>query len=243
MLTDKERKRYDRQIMIDEIGEKGQEKLKKGRVFIAGAGGLGSPIAIYLSAAGVGTIRIVDHDTVELSNLNRQILHWDENIDMKKVDSASEKLSALNPSIRVEGICETIGEDNVSDLVDGYDLIVDAMDNLSTRYILNKEALDRNVPFFHGAVSGLEGRAMTVIPGKSACLRCGYKGPVTREKFPVMGVAPAIIGAIQATEVIKYIVGIGDLLTNRLLRYDGMNMRFTEFKVERNPRCDHCANL
>jgi len=243
MLTDNERKRYDRQIMMKDIGEKGQEKLKNAHVFIAGAGGLGSPIAIYLSAAGVGHIRIVDHDTVELSNLNRQILHWDENIDRNKVDSAREKLSELNPSIRVEGICETIGEDNVSQLVDGYDLIVDAMDNLPTRYILNKEAIERNMPFFHGAVSGLEGRAMTVLPGKSACLRCGYKGPVPREKFPVIGVAPAIIGAIQATEVIKYIVGMGDLLTNRLLRYDGMSMRFTEFKVARNPQCDHCANL
>ena len=243
MLTDNERKRYDRQIMIKDIGEKGQEKLKNAHVFIAGAGGLGSPIAIYLSAAGVGNIRIVDHDTVELSNLNRQILHWDENIDRNKVDSAKEKLNKLNPSIRVEGICETIGEVNVSNLVDGFDLIVDAMDNLPTRYILNKAAIENNMPFFHGAVSGLEGRAMTVIPGKSACLRCSYRGPVPAEKFPVIGVAPAIIGAIQSTEVIKYIVGMGDLLTNRFLRYDGMSMNFTEFKIDRNPECDHCANL
>ena len=242
MLTDNERKRYDRQIMIKDIGEKGQEKLKNAHVFIAGAGGLGSPIAIYLSAAGVGNIRIVDHDTVELSNLNRQILHWDENIDRNKVDSAREKLNKLNPSIRVEGICETIGEDNVSNLVDGFDLIVDAMDNLPTRYILNKVAIEKNMPFFHGAVSGLEGRAMTIIPGKSACLRCSYRGPVPAEKFPVIGVAPAIIGAIQSTEVIKYIVGMGELLTNRFLRYDGMSMNFTEFKVDRNPQCDHCAN-
>ena len=243
MLTDNERKRYDRQIMIKDIGEKGQEKLKNAHVFIAGAGGLGSPIAIYLSAAGVGNIRIVDHDTVELSNLNRQILHWDENIDKNKVDSAREKLNKLNPSIRVEGICETIREGNVSNLVDGFDLIVDAMDNLPTRYILNKAAIEKNMPFFHGAVSGLEGRAMTVIPGKSACLRCSYRGPVPAEKFPVIGVAPAIIGAIQSTEVIKYIVGMGDLLTNRFLRYDGMSMNFTEFKIDRNPECDHCANL
>ena len=243
MLTDNERKRYDRQIMIKDIGEKGQEKLKNAHVFIAGAGGLGSPIAIYLSAAGVGNIRIVDHDTVELSNLNRQILHWDENIDGNKVDSAREKLNKLNPSIRVEGICETIREGNVSNLVDGFDLIVDAMDNLPTRYILNKAAIEKNMPFFHGAVSGLEGRAMTVIPGKSACLRCSYRGPVPAEKFPVIGVAPAIIGAIQSTEVIKYIVGMGDLLTNRFLRYDGMSMNFTEFKIDRNPECDHCANL
>ncbi len=243
MLTDNERKRYDRQIMIEEIGEKGQEKLKNARVFIAGAGGLGSPIAIYLSAAGVGNIRIVDHDSIELSNLNRQVLHWDEDIGRNKVDSAGAKLSKLNPSIRVEGICETINEDNIFELSDGFEMIVDAMDNLPTRYILNKAAIEKNIPFFHGAVSGLEGRAMTVIPGKSACLRCGYRGPVAAEKFPVIGVAPAIIGTIQATEVIKYIVGAGDLLTNRLLRYDGLRMEFAEFKIDRNPQCDHCGHL
>jgi molybdopterin/thiamine biosynthesis adenylyltransferase len=243
MLTDNERKRYDRQIMIEEIREKGQEKLKNARVFIAGAGGLGSPIAIYLTAAGVGNIRIVDHDSVELSNLNRQVLHWDEDIGRNKVDSASAKLNKLNPSIRVEGICETVDENNIFELTDGFDLIVDAMDNLPTRYILNKTAIEKNIPFFHGAVSGLEGRAMTVIPGKSACLRCSYRGPVAAEKFPVIGVAPAIIGAIQATEVIKYIVGAGDLLTNRLLRYDGMRMDFTVFKIDRNPQCDHCGHL
>ena len=243
MLTDHERKRYDRQIMIKDIGEKGQEKLKNAHVFIAGAGGLGSPIAVYLSAAGVGNIRIVDHDTVELTNLNRQILHWDENIDRNKVDSAREKLNKLNPSIRVEGICETIGEDNVSNLVDGFDLIVDAMDNLPTRYLLNRTAIEKEIPFFHGAVSGLEGRAMTVIPGKSACLRCSYRGPVPAEKFPVMGVTPAIIGSIQATEVIKYIVGMGELLINRLLVYNGMNMEFHEFIIKRNPQCEDCGNI
>lgn len=243
MLTDDERKRYDRQIMIEEIGEKGQEKLKNARVFIAGAGGLGSPIAIYLSTAGVGNIRIVDHDSVELSNLNRQVLHWDKDIGRNKVDSANAKLSKLNPSIRVEGIYETIDEKNIFELSNGFDMIVDAMDNLPTRYILNKAAIEKNIPFFHGAVRGLEGRAMTIIPGKSACLRCGYRGPVPAEKFPVIGVAPAIIGTIQATEVIKYIVGMGDLLTNRLLRYDGMSMDFTEFKIDRNPQCDHCGHL
>lgn len=243
MLTDQERKRYDRQILIKEIGEKGQEKLKNAHVFIAGAGGLGSPIATYLSVAGVGHIRIADHDTVDLSNLNRQILHWDENIDINKVDSARTKLQKLNPSIHVEGLCETIREENVSHLVDGFDLIVDAMDNLSTRYILNKVAIDKNIPFFHGAVSGMEGRAMTVVPGKSACMRCTYRGPVPAEKFPVIGVGPAIIGGVQATEVIKYVVGMGELLINRILRFDGMNMTFKEFKVARNPQCEHCGHL
>jgi adenylyltransferase/sulfurtransferase len=243
MLTQEEQKRYDRQIMIQEVGVKGQEKLKNAKVFIAGAGGLGSPIAIYLSVAGVGNIKIVDNDSVELSNLNRQILHWDEDISRNKVDSAKGKLVKLNPSVNIDVLCETISEDNVSKLVADYDLIVDAMDNLPTRYLLNRTAIEKDIPFFHGAVRGLEGRAMTIIPGKSACLRCSYRGPVPAEKFPVMGVAPGIIGSIQATEVIKYIVGMGELLTNRLLTYDGMNMEFHEFKVKRNPQCEDCGNI
>ncbi len=244
MLTTEERERYDRQIMLYGFGEEGQEKLKKARVFIAGAGGLGSPAAIYLVAAGVGTIRIADHDTVELSNLNRQVLHWDEDTGNKKVDSAVAKLTRLNPTIKIEAIAETITPDNVSQLVDHFDLIVDAMDNLPTRYLLNKTAIEKDIPFFHGAVYGFEGRAMTVIPGKSACLNCLYHGAaVKEEKFPVIGVTPAVIGCIQATEVIKYIVGLGDLLTDRLLNYDGLKMTFTELKVRKDPNCEHCGNL
>ena len=243
MLTSKERERYDRQIMIDEMGEEGQQKLKKAKVFVAGAGGLGSPVSMYLATAGVGLIRIVDHDTVNLSNLNRQILHWDKDIGRAKVESATDKLRNLNPDVKIEAIWERITDDNISRLVDGFDLIVDAMDNLPTRYLLNKVALDKRMPFFHGAVYGFEGRAMTVVPGKTACLRCMYRGPVPEEKFPVIGVTPAVIGSIQAAEVIKYIVGIGELLTNRLLMYDGLRLKFTEFKVKKNPNCEHCGRL
>ena len=243
MLTPNESERYDRQIMIGEIGQVGQEKLKSSRVVIAGAGGLGSPIAIYLTAAGIGTIRIIDHDQVALSNLNRQILHWEEDIGRKKVDSARVKLRNLNSAVEIETIGETITANNVSQLVEGYDVIVDAMDNLPTRYILNRCAIEKNVPFFHGAVNGFEGRVMTVIPGKTACLRCMYRGPVPQEKFPVIGVTPALIGIIQATEVIKYLLGIGNLLTNRLLLYNGLKVTFSEFTVNRNPNCDHCGSL
>jgi molybdopterin/thiamine biosynthesis adenylyltransferase len=243
MLTPRESERYDRQIMIGEIGQKGQEKLKRARVVIAGAGGLGSPIAIYLTAAGIGMIRIIDHDQVALSNLNRQILHWEEDIGRKKVDSAKEKLRNLNSAAEIETIGETITEDNVSQLVDGCDAIVDAMDNLPTRYVLNLCAIKKKIPFFHGAVKGFEGRVMTILPGETACLRCMYRGPVPQEKFPVIGVAPAVIGCIQATEVIKYLLGIGKLLTDRLLIYDGLNVTFNEFIVKRNPGCDHCGSL
>jgi molybdopterin/thiamine biosynthesis adenylyltransferase len=243
MLTMKELQRYNRQIMIYGFGEAGQEKLKKARVFLAGVGGLGSPVAIYLTAAGIGTLRIADHDKVELSNLNRQVIHWEENIGKRKVDAAVEKLSKLNSDVKIETIAETITEANVAKLVGDSDLIVDAMDNLPTRYILNKAAIDKGIPFFHGAVYGFEGRAMTVLPGKTACLNCLYHGvSLPQEKFPVIGVTPAVIGCIQATEVIKYIVGLGELLTNRLLNFDGLRMKFNEFQINRDPNCEVCGD-
>ncbi|MFC1897922.1 ThiF family adenylyltransferase, partial [Chloroflexota bacterium] len=177
------------------------------------------------------------------SNLNRQVLHWDEDVGKKKVASAAEKLKKLNPGTEIETMDEMITETNVSQLVADFDLIVDAMDNLPTRYLLNKTALEKDIPFFHGAVYGFEGRAMTIIPGKTACLECVYHGATTpKEKFPVIGVTPAIIGCIQAIEVIKYIVGIGELLTNRLLVYDGLNLKFTELKVRKAPNCKHCGH-
>jgi molybdopterin/thiamine biosynthesis adenylyltransferase len=243
MLTREELERYDRQIMIYGFGEAGQAKLKKAKVFLAGVGGLGSPIAIYLAAAGVGTLRIADHDKVELSNLNRQVLHWEENIGKKKADSAAEKLHKFNTGIKIETYAVTITDANAAELVGDSDLIVDAMDNLPTRYLLNKTAFRKKIPFFHGAVYGYEGRAMTVLPGKTACLNCLYHGAtVPKEKFPVIGVTPAVIGCIQATEVIKYITGQGQLLTDRLLNYDGLNMKFSEFKIDRDPNCEVCGN-
>lgn len=243
MLTRNELERYDRQIMIEGFGEEGQEKLKRARVFIAGAGGLSAPVSNYLVAAGVGTIRIVDHERVELSNLNRQVLHWENDIGRRKVDSAAEKLQQLNQGVTIEAIEEKLTESNISQLLAGFDLIVDAVDNLPTRYLLNKAALDRKMPFFHGAIYGFEGRAMTIIPGETACLRCVYRGVTTKERFPVIGTSPAVIGCIQATEAIKYIVGIGKLLTNRLLVYDGLNLEFREFKVKKDPNCEHCGHL
>ena len=240
-LTQYDQVRYDRQIMLPEFGETGQKKLKSSRVFIAGAGGLGSSIAIYLAAAGIGSIVIADDDIVELSNLNRQVMHSDADIDRFKIDSALEKLRQLNPSISIEGHKKNINADTVFKLAGGCDAIVDAMDNLPTRYLLNKTALAMKRPFFYGGVSGFEGRAMTVVPGKSACLRCLYRGPIEAVKFPVIGMAPAVIGAIQATEVLKYLVGIGELLTNRMLVYNGLQMTFTQFVIKQNPGCDHCG--
>jgi molybdopterin-synthase adenylyltransferase len=242
MLTPEEKQRYDRQMMIPGIGEAGQEKIKKARVVIAGAGGLGSPVALYLTAAGAGTLRVIDNDKVELSNLNRQILHGDKDIGKAKTGSAYDKLTTLNKNITIETVHITIDESNAAQLTEGFDVIVDAMDNLSTRFLLNKAAVKHKIPFIHGAVSGMEGRAMTVIPGKSACLKCIYHVLPPEHKFPVLGTTAAVIGAIEATEVIKYITGIGTLLTDRLLIYDGLNMKFTELKVVRNINCEHCGD-
>jgi molybdopterin-synthase adenylyltransferase len=241
MLSTEELERYRRQILIPGFGQPGQEKLKQARVFIAGAGGLGSPAAIYLTAAGVGAIRIVDTDTVDLGNLNRQILHWTRDVGRFKIDSARGKLNELNPEVKIETVNERMTADNINDLVSGYDLILDAVDNLATRYVLNQAAMLKKIPLFHGAVSGFEGRVMTIIPGQTACLMCIYRGVSLTQITPVIGVTPAVVACIQATEVIKYITGIGQLLTDRFLVYDGLNMRFTEINVIRDPFCRICG--
>lgn len=241
MLTESELNRYQRQIKI--IGDVGQEKLKKTKVLIAGAGGLGSVISVYVAVAGIGTIRIVDHDVVELSNLNRQILHWDLDVGREKTESARDKLQSINPDVEVETIFTTIDGDNVNDLVGDSDLIIDAMDNFPVRYLLNKTALMKNIPLFHGAISGFNGQATSIIPGETACLRCIFpKAPPTKT-FPVIGTTCGIVGCIQATEAIKYILGMGELLKSRLLLWDGLNARTDEIPIVRNPDCDDCKTI
>lgn len=243
MLTTGELERYDRQILIREVNEAGQRRLKQARIVIAGVGGLGSAVALYVVAAGVGTVRLIDNDEVALSNLNRQVLHWSTDLGRRKVISGTEKLKSMNPEVTIEAVDETITETNVFNLLSGFDLVVDAMDNLTTRFLLNKAAVEQGKPLFHGAVRGFEGRAMTVLPGSTACLKCVYRGVMAEEAIPVMGTAPAVVGSIQATEVIKYIVGIGKLLGNRLVVYDGINMRLTELNVRRDPLCPHCGSI
>jgi molybdopterin-synthase adenylyltransferase len=239
MLSDRELARYNRQMTISDWGNEGQEKLKKAKVVVAGAGGLGSAILLYLAAAGVGYIRVVDCDKVEMTNLNRQVLFTDQDIGRRKALVAAERLEFLNHDIRVEPIVGVIGENNVSDLVTGY-LIVDAMDNLPARFLLNRVAVQRKQPLFHGAVYAWEGRATTIIPDKTACLQCLYQGAIPGNP-PVAGVTPAVIGCIQATEVIKYLLGVGGLLIGRLLMYDGLAMTFNEMKVKKDPDCPVCG--
>ncbi len=240
-MTNAELERYRRQIAVKGFGETGQNKLKSARVFLAGVGGLGSPAAMYLVAAGVGSLRIVDSDTVDVSNLNRQILHWTRDVGKKKVLSAKHKLHELNPEVDLEAIQTTITAENAAEIIEGSDLIVDAVDSLSTRYILNQAALDLSIPLFHGAVSGYEGRVMTVLPGKSACLMCLYQGVSLSQKTPVIGATAGVIACLQVTEAIKYLTGAGQLLTGRFLVYDGLNMRFAEINVARDPECKCCG--
>ncbi len=243
MVANNEFQRYQRQIMIDGFGQEGQQRLKSAKVVIAGAGGLGGIVAVYLAVAGVGKITIIDHDRVELSNLNRQILYGDKDIGKAKVKIAGEKLASLNKEISVEAICEAITGDNALSLVGDNDLIIDAMDNLATRFVLNKVAVQKRIPLFHGAIRGFEGRATTILPGQTPCLMCIYRRIPKTGVTPVIGVAPAVIGSIQATEVIKYIVGMGNLLTNRLLLYDGLLLEFMEIKLKKYPDCEVCGHL
>ena len=239
MLSQRELDRYKRQILL--FGEDGQENLKKSTIFIAGAGGLGCPISIYLAVAGVGTITLVDMDVVDQTNLNRQILHYDRDIGKKKTASAEEKLREINPDIRVKAIDTTIDEMNVLRLVGSADGIVDAMDNFPTRYLLNEAAIKKNIPLFHGAIRGLYGQATTIIPGVTPCLRCIFPNAPPKEVFPVVGVTPGFIGMVQATEVLKYLIRDGRLLTNRLFIWDGREARAEEICVERNPACPVCG--
>jgi len=243
MLSEQELERYDRQMMIKGFGPEGQEKLKGAKVLIAGAGGLGSPISIYLAVAGVGRLTIADYDTVALSNLNRQISHWDKDVDRRKVDSAREKLLGLNSDITVNAVSDKIEADNVDDIVGDNDLIVDAMDNVPTRLLLNEVAIKKNIPIFHGAVYGFDGRVTTIIPGVTPCLRCLYPKIPPSSRFPVVGVTPAVIGCIQAAEVIKYIVCLGELLTGRILIYDGLKSKFMHIDVKRKRGCDACGHI
>lgn len=240
MLSEQERERYRRQILL--FGDDGQERLKKAHIFIAGAGGLGSPVAFYLAAAGIGTITIADMDAVDRTNLNRQILHAERDIGKKKTVSAAEKLTAINPGITIRTADCRIDEGNAERLVGEADGIVDAMDNYPVRYLLNGVAIKRGIPLFHGAIRGFHGQATTVIPGKSPCLKCIFPKAPPQEVFPAVGATAGVIGSVQATEAIKYLLGSADLLTGRILVWDGLAGRADEIYAERIPCCPACGD-
>ncbi len=242
-LTKGEKERYHRQMIVSGWGEEGQQRLKDATIGVVGAGGLGSPLLIYLAAAGFGRIVLADGDTVELSNLNRQVLHWQEDIGSSKVDSAGGKLRRMNPDVEIVTFAGQVDESNIDELFAGADALMDCLDNFPSRYLLNDYAVKRRIPFFHAAVWGLEGRVTTIIPGQTACFRCIYPVAPPPELFPVVGVAPGLVAVIQVTEAIKFFVGIGDLLTGRLLVYDGGSMSFMPLKTRRDPDCPACSIL
>ncbi|WP_406658022.1 HesA/MoeB/ThiF family protein [Methanolobus sp. ZRKC2] len=239
MLSEQELERYSRQIML--FGEEGQKCLKNARVLIAGAGGLGCPIALYLAVAGVGYLRLVDKDVIDRSNLNRQVLHWEPDIGKEKVTSVEEKLRSINPDIDVEIFTRTIDESNVSEFTENVDVIVDAMDNYATRYLLNKQAQERGIALIHGAVRGFDGQATTIIPGKTACLNCFFPSAPPNEVFPIVGVTAGIIAMVQANEVIKYLVGTGEMLTGRLLIWNGLSAEMEYLRFNKRCDCEVCG--
>ena len=241
-LAPDELKRYNRQIIIPCFGKKGQLKLKLAHVFVAGLGGLGSPASVYLVAAGVGHITIIDEQRVDTTNLNRQILHWDLDVGRSKAASAVEKLYAMNPNVKVDSKLQKITPKNIDSLIKGADVVVDGMDNYPTRYLLNEACIRNRIPFIHGAVEGLVGQMMTIVPGKGPCLKCLVPHePPKKPIFPVLGATPGVIGCIQAMETIKLITGVGELLVGRLLIFNGNDMTFNEVKIKRNPRCPVCG--
>ncbi len=246
-LTPEQRNRYHRHILLPEVGEEGQQKLLEAKVLLLGAGGLGSPAALYLAAAGVGTLGIVDMDVVDASNLQRQILHNMERIGDRKVDSAKKTLTAINPDVDVVTYDVRFGADNILDIIDGYDVIVDGTDNFPTRYLLNDASLLKRIPVVHGSIFRFEGQVTVFDPYNGPCYRCLLPEPPPPELAPscaeagVLGVLPGIIGSIQALEAIKLILGLGDPLRGRLLAYDALDQSFRSFKVRRDPTCPACG--
>ena len=247
VMTSDQRNRYQRHLLLPEVGEKGQMKLLDAKVLLLGAGGLGSPAAIYLAAAGVGTIGIIDMDVVDASNLQRQILHTLDRVGMRKVDSAKAALTAMNPDVKVVTYDTRLSAENILDIIDGYDIIVDGTDNFPTRYLVNDAALIKRIPVVHGSIFRFEGQATVFFPYVGPCYRCMIPEPPPAELAPscaeagVLGVLPGIIGSIQAVETIKLILNLGEPLVGRLLTYDSLDESFRTFKVRRDPLCPACG--
>jgi molybdopterin/thiamine biosynthesis adenylyltransferase/rhodanese-related sulfurtransferase len=246
-MTQDQRIRYHRHLLLPEVGETGQLKLLGSKVLLLGAGGLGSPAAMYLAAAGVGTIGIIDMDVVDSSNLQRQILHTLDRVGMRKVDSAKIALTAMNPDVNVVTYDTRLGADNILDIIDGYDVIVDGTDNFPTRYLVNDAALLKRIPVVHGSIFRFEGQVTVFDPFVGPCYRCMIPEPPPAELAPscaeagVLGVLPGIVGSLQAIEAIKMLLKLGDPLVGRLLTYDALEQSFRTFKVRRDPECPACG--
>jgi molybdopterin/thiamine biosynthesis adenylyltransferase/rhodanese-related sulfurtransferase len=246
-LTAEQRQRYSRHLLIPEIGLEGQLKLLDAKVLLLGAGGLGSPVAVYLAAAGVGTLGIVDDDEVDLTNLQRQIAHTTDRVGVAKVDSAEQAIGDLNPDVEVVKYKTRLDAGNILEIIEGYDVIVDGADNFPTRYLLNDASVRLGIPVVSASILGFDGQLSVFAPGDGPCYRCLYPTPPPAELAPscgangVLGVLPGTMGMLQATEVIKLIVGAGEPLIGRLLLYEALGETFTELKVKRDPDCPICS--
>ena len=246
-LNTRQLQRYARNIALAHVGEAGQELLSRSRVLVVGAGGLGSPAAFYLAAAGVGTLGLVDNDTVEISNLQRQILYRAADLGKSKVNQAMATLQAFEPDLNVEPYAERLTPANAPDILRRYDFVVDATDTFRSKFLIADACHFAAKPYSHAAVLGFDGQTMTVIPGETTCFRCVFGGPPPPGAVPssaevgVLGALPGVMGTIQATEAIKHCLRAGKLLTNRLLRYDALSMKFREVPVRRNENCPLCG--
>ncbi len=246
-FTEDQISRYSRHILLPEVGGKGQKKIAKARMFVVGAGGLGSPVALYLAAAGVGTIGLIDSDVVDLSNLQRQVLHHTPDVGRSKVLSAKEKILAINPDITVETYEDRFTSSNALELIRDYDVVIDGVDNFPAKFLINDACFFANKPLVHGGILRFDGRLFTIIPGQSACFRCIFKNPPRPGLVPscqeagIIGVVAGIIGTLQATEALKLVLGIGRPLTDRLLDFDARTTQFREIRTKRNPNCQLCG--
>jgi len=246
-LSEEELTRYSRQLILDEVGGKGQSRLKKAKILIVGTGGLGSPAAFYLAAAGIGTLGLIDDDKVELSNLQRQILHSTDDLGEPKPCSAGRTLSALNPNIEIITYNKRLNKDNVEDLIKDYDLIVNGVDNFPSRYLLNDACVINNKPFIEAGILRYSGQLTTIIPGEGPCYRCVFPSPPEEGTIPscqeagVLGVTAGTIGTLQAVEAVKFILGAGKLLTGRMLIFDALEMNFREVEIKKSEDCPVCG--
>jgi molybdopterin/thiamine biosynthesis adenylyltransferase/rhodanese-related sulfurtransferase len=247
VLTDVQKERYSRHLLIPEVGIEGQQKLLDAKVLLVGAGGLGSPAALYLAAAGVGTLGIVDDDDVDLTNLQRQVIHNSERLGEPKVESARKTIAALNPDVEVKGHKTRLDADNVLELIRDYDVIVDGADNFPTRYLLNDAAVRERKPVVHASILGFDGQLTVFVPYEGPCYRCLYPHPPPADLAPscgangVLGVLPGIMGLLQANEAIKLVIEKGEPLVGRLLLFEALTAQFTELRVRRDPNCPTCG--
>lgn len=245
-FTEAQIERYSRHIILQDVGVEGQQKILEGKVLIVGAGGLGSPVALYLAAAGVGTIGLIDGDVVDLTNLQRQVVHFTKDVNKPKVISAKEKLKELNPDINIITYHDLLTPDNIFEIIKEYDFVIDGTDNFPTKFLVNDACVLAGKPFSHGGILRFEGQTLTYTPG-NACYRCVFKSPPPANAVPscsqagVLGSIAGMLGTIQATEVLKFFTGVGDLLTNRLLVFDAKTMNFRNVNVKKNKNCPVCG--